>query len=69
MPVSGIAFVSSPAEPDDAFPATQGITSRRTTMCIEKLARNAGFALAAVAIVMALGFTIEYQPVINALAR
>lgn len=38
-------------------------------MCIEKLARNAGFALAAVAIVMALGFTIEYQPVINALAR
>jgi hypothetical protein len=38
-------------------------------MTYEKLIRNAGFALAAVAIVMALGFTIEYQPVINALAR
>jgi len=38
-------------------------------MCIERLARNAGFALAAVAIVFALGFTIEHQPVLNALAR
>ena len=38
-------------------------------MCIERIVRNAGFAIAAVAIVMALGFTIEYQPVINALAR
>jgi hypothetical protein len=38
-------------------------------MCIERLARNAGFALAAVAIVFALGFTIEYQPVLNALAH
>jgi hypothetical protein len=38
-------------------------------MCIERLTRNAGFALAAVAIVFALGFTIEYQPVLNALAH
>jgi hypothetical protein len=38
-------------------------------MCIERLARNAGFALVAVAIVFALGFTIEYQPVLNALAH
>ncbi len=38
-------------------------------MCIERIVRNAGFAIAAVAIVMALGFTIEYQPVINALAH
>jgi len=42
---------------------------RRTTMCIERIARNAGFAIAAIAIVTALGFTIEFQPVINALAR
>lgn len=38
-------------------------------MCIERLARNIGFALAAVAIVIGLGATFEYQPVINALAR
>jgi hypothetical protein len=38
-------------------------------MCIERLVRNIGFALAAVAIVIGLGATIEYQPVINALAR
>jgi hypothetical protein len=38
-------------------------------MCIEKIVRNFGFALAAVAIVFGLGATIEYQPVINALAR
>jgi hypothetical protein len=38
-------------------------------MHLERLARNAGFALAALAIVFALAFTIEYQPVINALAR
>jgi hypothetical protein len=38
-------------------------------MCIEKVVRNLGFALAAVAIVIGLGATIEYQPVLNALAR
>ena len=38
-------------------------------MCIEKLVRNLGFALAAVGIVIGLGATIEYQPVINALER
>lgn len=34
-----------------------------------RLARNAGFALAALVIVAALSFTIEFQPVVNALAR
>ena len=38
-------------------------------MCIERLVRNLGFALAAVAIVIGLSATIEYQPVLNALAR
>jgi hypothetical protein len=38
-------------------------------MCIERIVRNFGFGLAALAIVLSLGFVIEYQPVINALAR
>ena len=38
-------------------------------MCIEKLVRNIGFALAAVAIVVGLGATNEYQPVANAHER
>ena len=38
-------------------------------MCIERLARNIGFALAAVGIVVGLGATIEYQLVLNALAQ
>jgi len=38
-------------------------------MCIERIIRNFGFALAAVGIVVMLGLTIEYQPVINALAH
>ena len=44
-------------------------TSGEKVMCFEKIARNFGFALASIAIVAVLGFTIEYQPVINALAR
>ena len=38
-------------------------------MHIEKLIRNFGFALASLAIVVGVGFTVEYQPVLNALAR
>ena len=38
-------------------------------MSIERLVPRIGFGLAAVAIVTALGFTIEYQPLFNALAR
>ena len=38
-------------------------------MCIERIVRNLGFALASIAIVAVLGLTIEYQPVINALSR
>ena len=38
-------------------------------MCIERLVRNLGFALAAVGIVIGLSATIEYQPVLNALAQ
>jgi hypothetical protein len=45
------------------------LTNGENIMSIERLVRNAGFALAALAIVFAVGITIEYQPVINALAR
>ena len=38
-------------------------------MCIERLVRNIGFALAAVGIVIGLGATIEYQPMLKALAQ
>jgi hypothetical protein len=38
-------------------------------MHIERFVRNLGFALASLAIVVGLGYTLEYQPVINALAR
>jgi len=38
-------------------------------MSIERFVRNLGFAIASLAIVAAIGFTVEYQPVINALAR
>jgi hypothetical protein len=38
-------------------------------MCIEKYIRNLGFALAAIALVAGVGYTFEYLPVVNALAR
>lgn len=38
-------------------------------MCIERIARNAGFALAAFAVVIGVGYTLEYLPVLSALAR
>ncbi len=38
-------------------------------MCLSRIVQRLGFALAAVGIVLALGLTIEYQPVINALGH
>ena len=38
-------------------------------MCIERLIRNIGFAIVAVGIIVGLGATIEYEPVLSALAR
>jgi hypothetical protein len=38
-------------------------------MCIERFVRNAGFAIASFAIVVGVGYTLEYLPVINLLAR
>ena len=44
-------------------------TKGETIMCFERLARNIGFASAALAIIVGLCATIEYQPVIELLAR
>ena len=38
-------------------------------MCIERIVRNLGFALAAFGVIVGVGATFEYLPVINALAR
>ena len=38
-------------------------------MCIERIVRNAGFALAAFVVVIGVGYTLEYLPVVNALAH
>lgn len=35
-------------------------------MCIERIIRNAGFALASAAIILVLGYTIEVLPVVSA---
>jgi hypothetical protein len=38
-------------------------------MNFERTFRHLGFAIASLVIVAAFGFTVEYQPVVNALAR
>jgi hypothetical protein len=42
---------------------------RRNIMCIEKVVRNLGFALAAAGIIIGLCATIEYQPLASALSH
>jgi hypothetical protein len=38
-------------------------------MCIERIIRNTGFALASATIILVLGYTIEVLPVVSALAH
>jgi len=38
-------------------------------MCIEKFVRNLAFGLAAGVVIFGVGFTFEYLPLVNALAR
>jgi hypothetical protein len=38
-------------------------------MCLDRLVPKLGFGLAALAIVAALGFTVDHLPAINALAH
>ena len=44
-------------------------TTWEQVMCIEKYVRNLGFALAAIGVVFGVGYTFEYLPLVNALAR
>jgi hypothetical protein len=44
-------------------------TTGEIIMTFERLARNVGFASVALAIIVGLCATIEYQPVIEVLAR
>jgi hypothetical protein len=39
------------------------------TMCLERFVSKLAFGLAALAIVAALGFTVDHLPAINALAQ
>jgi hypothetical protein len=48
---------------------SSSIQRQETDMNFERTLRNLGFAIASFAIVAAFGFTVEFQPVINALAR
>jgi hypothetical protein len=66
MPTSGIAFVSARRGQQDAHLFKP---MGATLMCLERIARNLGFALAAATIVAGFGFTIEYLPVISVLAQ
>ena len=38
-------------------------------MCLERVLRNLGFAIASAAIVAGLGFILEFEPVLSSLAR
>jgi hypothetical protein len=70
MPHSGIAFVSACLRKQDAPHVLHHCSQlKEQIMCIEKFARNLGFALAAVAVIISVGFTFEYLPVVNVLAR
>jgi hypothetical protein len=40
-----------------------------SSMSIERIFRNLGFAFAALTVVAVVAATIEYQPVVNALAQ
>jgi hypothetical protein len=69
MPVSGMPFVGSSREPQHAAHVLKRRNNGETIMNFERLARTAGFASVALAIVAGLCATIEYQPVIESLAR
>ncbi len=70
MPHSGIAFVGCAFGAHDAHMFfTIFFNKGIAVMSIDKLLRSAGFALASFAVVAGVGYTIEYLPVVNVLAR
>jgi hypothetical protein len=48
---------------------SSSIQRQENVMSIERTFRNLGFALASLAIVAGLSLTIEYEPLVSALAR
>jgi hypothetical protein len=78
MPPSGVAFVRSARHPQHAPVDERRIGGVKTlcrraaeerVMCIERILRNASFALATAAIILGVGYTIEVLPMVSALAR
>lgn len=70
MPVSGIAFVGSGMKPHHCVQLMRhSFHPEKTDMCLEKIARNFGFGLGALAALSVLFYSIEYEPLISALAR
>jgi hypothetical protein len=69
MPMSGMPFVASSREPQHGPHVLKRRNKGEIIMNFERLARNLGFASVALAIIVGLCATIEYQPVIEVLAR
>ncbi len=69
MTGSDLSFVSRCPKPDDAARTLKHIKEQETAIMTLRLVRNLAFALAALAVVAAASYTVEVQPVINALAR
>jgi hypothetical protein len=69
MPMSGMPFVASAREPQHVPHVLKRRNDRRDHMSFERIARNVGFGSVALAIIVGLCATIEYQPVIEVLAR
>jgi uncharacterized membrane protein len=53
------------------LPCSQALFSTKgvAVMYIERFVRHVGFGLVALVVLLSVGFTFEYLPVINALAR
>jgi hypothetical protein len=69
MPGSDLAFVSGCAEFDDAAHRSSNHHRKETAIMTLRIFRNLAFAAAALAVVGFVSYTIEHQPLINALAR
>ena len=70
MPVSGIAFVSPRMKPHHGVQLlSSSIHSETTQMCLDRFIRNFGFGLGALAALGVLFYSLEYEPLLSALAR
>ena len=69
MTGSDLSFVSRCPEPDDAAHTLKQQSTQETAIITLRLIRNLAFAIAALAIVAIASFTVEHQPLVNALAH